>query len=109
MFHANIEEDNIAESIKKANELIVHMHLSENNRKLPGFGNHISWNEIANATKSINYSGRLVIESFIAQGGPVGNDLRIWRDLSDDVSLEGRTRDMKKSLDFIRHVFNGVG
>ncbi|MGD1816167.1 MAG: sugar phosphate isomerase/epimerase family protein [Pleomorphochaeta sp.] len=106
VFHANIEEDSIPDAIRKANDLLVHMHISENNRKLPGTGQNIPWKEIAQATKDINYSGRYVIESFVAQGGPVGNDLRIWRDLNNDVSPAARTRDMKKSLDFVRKIFN---
>jgi D-psicose/D-tagatose/L-ribulose 3-epimerase len=106
VFHANIEEDNIADSIRKAGSLLAHMHLSENNRKLPGTGNHIPWKEVAQATKDIDFKGRYVIESFLAQGGPVGNDLRIWRDLSDDLSLEGRTRSIKESLAFVRKTFN---
>ena len=105
VFHANIEEDSIPEAIIKADDLLVHMHICENNRRLPGAGKNIPWSEIAAATKQIDYKGRYVIESFVAQGGPVGNDLRIWRDLNKDVSPEARTRDMKQSLAFVKDLF----
>ncbi len=103
--HANIEETNIADAIRDAGELLVHLHISENNRRLPGTGNHIQWKEIAEALKDINYKGRIVIESFLAPGGPVGNDLRIWRALEDDVSFENRHQMLKQSLEFVKNTF----
>ncbi len=106
IFHANIEEDSIPEAIRKIGNYLVHLHLCENTRKLPGTGNSIPWAAIAEALKKINFSGRYVIESFIAQGGAVGNDLRIWRNLYEDVSQKARTERMKKSLDFVRRTFN---
>ena len=106
VFHANIEENNIANAIKDAGSLLAHMHISENNRRLPGTGNHIPWADVASALKEINYSGRIVIESFIATGGPVGNDLRIWRDLDEDVTIAGRDRELKKSLGFVKNLLS---
>lgn len=102
VFHANIEENNIADAIRYAGGFLKHMHWSENNRRLPGTGNHIPWNEVAKALKDINYQGRIVMEPFIAMGGPVGNDLRIWRDLYDDVSPAMRQEALKKSLRFAK-------
>ena len=102
VFHANIEENCIADSIRDAGSLLAHVHLSENNRRLPGFGKHIPWPDIAKALKDIKYAGRLVLEPFIAMGGPVGNDLRIWRDLDDDVSLNARNGELTQSLRFVR-------
>lgn len=105
VFHANIEENNIPDAIRRCGPKLAHLHISENNRRLPGSGNHIAWTEIAQALKEINFSGRIVIESFIATGGPVGNDLRIWRNL-DDVSFEARNRAMKESLAFVKDLMS---
>lgn len=103
--HANIEENSIPDAIRSAGSLLAHMHISENNRRLPGTGNHIDWSAIAKAVKDINYEGRIVIESFLATGGPVGNDLRIWRNLESDVSKEARHRMLKESLAFVKKMF----
>lgn len=37
-FHMNIEEADIAESIRKAGKYIYHVHLADSNRVLPGWG-----------------------------------------------------------------------
>lgn len=102
VFHSNIEEDSIPEAIRKIGPLLAHMHISEANRRLPGSGSGIPWTEVARALKDIHYQGRIVLEPFVATGGPVGNDLRIWRDLEKDVSLESRQENLKRSLCFIK-------
>ena len=102
VFHANIEENSIPDAIREAGPLLAHIHMSENNRRLPGTGSHIQWPEIAKALKEINFTGRIVLEPFVATGGPVGNDLRIWRDLDTDVSLETRHANLKQSLQFVK-------
>ncbi|MDR2137411.1 MAG: sugar phosphate isomerase/epimerase [Synergistaceae bacterium] len=101
VFHANIEENSIADAIRSAGKLLAHMHWSENNRRLPGTG-HMPWNEIVQALKDIDYRGHIVFEPFIATGGPVGNDLRIWRDLDPDTSVPARQNALKKSLQFAK-------
>lgn len=104
-FHANIEEFSIADSIYNAGDLLAHMHISENNRRLPGTGDHIRWMEIAKAVKEINFQGRIVLEPFLIAGGPVGNDLRIWRNLESDVSDKTIHENLKKSLKFVKNIF----
>lgn len=104
VFHANIEEDSIPEAIRKAGPLLAHVHMSEANRRLPGCGGGIPWQEVAQALKDIDYQGRIVLEPFVAAGGPVGNDLRIWRDLDPDVSLEARQENLKRSLRFVKEL-----
>ncbi|MDR2528899.1 MAG: sugar phosphate isomerase/epimerase [Synergistaceae bacterium] len=102
VFHANIEEENIADAVRDAGGLLGHMHWSENNRRLPGTGRHMPWSEIAAALKEIDYQGRIVLEPFVATGGLVGHDLRIWRDLDTDVSFSARQEALKKSLAFAK-------
>ena len=43
VFHANIEEDSIPDAIRKAGDPLFHLHISENNRRLPGCGKSIDW------------------------------------------------------------------
>lgn len=62
-FHMNIEERNIGESIKKASSFLKHIHLSDSNRLLPGWG-HINFKEEFKTLKDIGYRGYMVLESY---------------------------------------------
>lgn len=104
VFHANIEENSIPEAILNAGPLLAHVHMSENNRRLPGSGSGIPWQEIAAALKKTGFQGRIVLEPFVAAGGPVGNDLRIWRNLHADISRQARHQALKKSLQFVKRL-----
>ncbi|MEG2622543.1 MAG: dolichol monophosphate mannose synthase, partial [Clostridia bacterium] len=64
-------------------EYIGHFHIGETNRRVPGRG-HMPWDEIMDALCAINYQGRIVMEPFLKMGGQVGQDIKVWRDLSDD-------------------------
>ncbi|MEG2383521.1 MAG: sugar phosphate isomerase/epimerase family protein, partial [Oscillospiraceae bacterium] len=55
-FHMNIEEDNMAAAIRRAGNRLGHLHLGENNRRVPGKGG-LPWDEIGQALRDINYSG----------------------------------------------------
>jgi D-psicose/D-tagatose/L-ribulose 3-epimerase len=101
-FHMNIEEDDIEQAIIKVGDKLGHLHVSENNRKLPGQG-HIPWAEVARALGQINYRGYIVIESFVKSGSELARLLKIWRDL-DDRDLEIAA---KESLEFLRAIFKG--
>lgn len=98
-YHMNIEEDHIGTAIETAGRYLGHVHLGENNRRPPGYG-HIAWDELAGALKKINYTGALVMEPFLMPGGQVGNDIRVWRDMSVNVDLD---LEAKKALQFMRN------
>ena len=98
-YHMNIEEDHIGTAIETAGSYLGHVHLGENNRRPPGYG-HIAWDELAGALKKINYTGALVMEPFLMPGGQVGNDIRVWRDMSVNVDLD---LEAKKALQFMRN------
>jgi D-psicose/D-tagatose/L-ribulose 3-epimerase len=104
-FHMNIEEDNIPNAIRLAGDKLGHLHLGEGNRKLPGNGS-MPWNEIALALRDINYQGAAVMEPFVMKGGGIGSDIKIWRDLVLDSSEAALDRDAKKSLQYVKQVFN---
>lgn len=97
-FHMNIEEDDPAEAIMHAGDLLGHFHLGENNRRPPGTG-HLPWNLIFDALKGIGYSGRLVMEPFLTVGGTIGRDIRMYRDLKGDLDLDQGAKD---ALRFVR-------
>ena len=103
-FHMNIEEDGHANAIRLAASQLGHLHVSEQNRRVPGQGT-IPWAEIGNALRDISYDGTVVIESFVRSGGAVGQKIMLWRDLIDEPSIKRLDQDAKASLDFLRRIF----
>jgi D-psicose/D-tagatose/L-ribulose 3-epimerase len=103
-FHMNIEEDNIPEAIRLAGNKLGHLHLGEQNRKVPGKGS-LPWTEIGYALRDINYKDAVVMEPFVMQGGTIGSEIRVWRDLLPETSESILDRDAKGSLEFLKHVF----
>ncbi|MHA8088081.1 TIM barrel protein [Aquirufa sp. Wall-65K1] len=63
LFHMNIEEVDIAQSILDNGPWIGHVHLADSNRRPMGMG-HTSMQEIAEAVKQINYKGAISAEAF---------------------------------------------
>ena len=47
------------------------------------------------------------MEPFVTMGGKVGEDIKVWRDLSGGASPEKMDEDIKKSLQFLRGAFGG--
>lgn len=103
-FHMNIEEDNIAAAIRKAGSRLGHLHLGEQNRMVPGKGS-LPWGEIGQALRDIQYEGAAVMEPFVMKGGTIGKEIKVWRDLINDLSEERLDEDAKGALNFVRHVF----
>lgn len=103
-FHMNIEEDNMAAAIRLAGDKLGHLHLGEQNRRVPGKGS-MPWQEIGQALRDINYQGAAVMEPFVMRGGTVGSEIKVWRDLVPDVTEEILDRDAKGAVEFVRHVF----
>ncbi len=103
-FHMNIEEDNIAGAIRLAGDKLAHLHIGEQNRRVPGKGS-IPWNDIGVALRDIGYDRAVVMEPFVMQGGTIGSEIRVWRDLVQDFTEEKLDKDAKGALNFIRQVF----
>jgi len=61
IFHMNIEESSIEESLKAAKGKLVHVHISDSNNFAPGTG-HLNFKEIFSTLKEINYTGYIVAE-----------------------------------------------
>lgn len=85
-FHMNIEEDDFTEAIKEAGALLGGFHVGEANRKPPYREGRMPWLEIMSSLKQINYDGYIVMEPFVMQGGKIGQDISVWRDIFNDVS-----------------------
>jgi len=81
-FHANIEEkDPVAAFVRNKDE-VIHVHISENDRGVPGRG-HVPWAATYRALKGSGYDGWLTIEAF-GRGLPeLAAATRVWRDFSE--------------------------
>lgn len=102
-FHANIEEKHPADSIRSAATELGHVHISENDRGVPGTGS-IDWRSVLLALKEIGYGGWLTIESFAQPEPELAAAAAIWRDLApsgDELASRG--------LQFIKALSHEVG
>lgn len=63
LFHMNIEETDIAESIKKGARHLGHVHFADSNRKPVGYG-HTNMEPVAQTLKEIGYEGCISAEAF---------------------------------------------
>ena len=63
LFHMNIEEANIADSIRRAGDAIGHVHFADTNRMAIGFG-HLDLPPIIAALQQVGYKGYLSAEVF---------------------------------------------
>lgn len=100
-FHMNIEEDFIGDAVRSAQGYLGHLHIGEANRKAPGRG-HMCWDDLIDGLHDAHYTGRIVMEPFVKMGGQVGQDIRMWHDLSDggdEAYLDGEAA---FALNFIR-------
>jgi D-psicose/D-tagatose/L-ribulose 3-epimerase len=90
-FHANIEERNPPAALRAVAPHLGHVHLSENDRGIPGTG-HVDWQGTFRALKEIGYDGWLTIESFGKPEPDLAAAAAIWRDLApsgDAIARQG--------------------
>lgn len=90
-FHAHIEEKDPAAAITAAGDGLIHVHISENDRGIPGTG-QVRWDETFRALRRVGYDGWLTIECFSRAVPDLATAMRIWRDVfldPHDVSTHG--------------------
>ncbi len=81
-FHCNIEEQDPVAAFTKSLRHIAHIHLSENDRGVPGRGN-IPWAETFRAIHASGYDQWLTIEAF-GRGLPdLAAATKVWRDFAE--------------------------
>jgi D-psicose/D-tagatose/L-ribulose 3-epimerase len=101
-FHANIEEENLIKGFSENAAVIAHIHVSNNDRGVPGRG-HIDFHAIFRAIKSSGYNGWLTIEAFGRALPELVEPTRVWRDFfkrPEEVVTEG--------YEFIRETWKNV-
>ena len=77
-FHANIEEKNVADAIRRNADVIRHVHISENDRSTPGHGN-VPWKDTFDTLHEVKYDGWLMIEAFGLALPELAAATKIWR------------------------------
>lgn len=85
-FHANIEEKNQAQAIASCAHHVAHVHVSENDRGIPGTGG-VNWPSFwtgVQGLKAGGYDGYLTIEAFGRALPALVAATKVWRDLFDD-------------------------
>jgi D-psicose/D-tagatose/L-ribulose 3-epimerase len=101
-FHAHIEEKEVAPVIQSVSPHLIHVHISENDRGIPGTG-QVNWEETFKTLRNIRYDRWLVIEAFSRALPELAAATRVWRDLfenADQLSVSG--------LQFIRRQWSAA-
>lgn len=80
-YHMNIEEKSFYEATKLAGDDLVHYHLCENDRGIPGTG-LVDWDGIFRALAEMRYTGYAALESFVDCTDNMNT--WVWRQLAPD-------------------------
>jgi len=100
-FHAHIEEKDPRAALQECKDVLVHVHLSENDRSTPGTG-QVDWETTFAALGEIGYDGWVVIEAFGDSLPELAGATKIWRRMFE--SEEQLARDgaafVRRSLSF---------
>ena len=100
-YHMNIEEKSFYDATKLAGEDLIHYHLCENDRGIPGTG-LVAWDDIFRALGEMNYQGHAALESFVDCTDNMNT--WVWRQLAPD----GDTL-LKEGVAFIRKMQQKYG
>lgn len=100
--HANIEEKSQVDAIKTIAPVLVHVHLSENDRGTPGTG-HVNFREALGTLQSVGYDGWMMIEAFSRADPGFANAINVWREYNPawDIAERGHA--------FLRNEMAAVG
>jgi D-psicose/D-tagatose/L-ribulose 3-epimerase len=82
-FHAHIEEKDQARAIASCAAETIHVHISENDRGIPGTG-QVHWDGVFRGLEQTGYNGYLTIEAFGRALPALAAATRVWRDLFPD-------------------------
>lgn len=95
-FHLNIEEKSLGDAVRAAGARLIHVQVSENDRGTPGSG-HIPWDEFFSALREIDYTGQIVVESFLPTVQEIARAVSLWRPVA--TSMDELASD---AIDFVR-------
>ncbi len=82
-YHLNIEEESYSDAIRLAGARMGYIHLSESHRGTPGTGT-VDWDDVFAGLKEIDFTGALVMESFVRLNPDIARATCMWRDIVKD-------------------------
>lgn len=96
-YHMNIEEKDFYTATKNAGKDLIHYHLCENDRGIPGTGT-VDWDGIFKGLSEINYDGYAALESFVDTTDNMNT--WVWRQLAPngDVLVKEGIAFIKKKM-----------
>ena len=100
-FHAHIEEKDQAAAIQTCAGQTIHVHVSENDRGVPGTG-QVDWDGYFRGFKETGYDGYFTIEAFGRSLPALAAATKVWRDLFPDPMVLCRD-----GIAFIKQKTNG--
>jgi D-psicose/D-tagatose/L-ribulose 3-epimerase len=97
-YHMNIEEKGFAHGIRRAGRHLRYIHLSENDRGVPGSGT-IDWDATFTALAETGFDGDMVIESFVTLPPEIARALSVWRPVADSAEQV-----LREGVPFLRNL-----
>jgi len=82
-YHMNIEEESFKKAILTAGDRLGYIHLSESHRGTPGMGT-VDWDGVFSGLKEVNFSGALIMESFVDLNPDIARATCMWRKIVTD-------------------------
>ncbi|MCR9246507.1 MAG: sugar phosphate isomerase/epimerase [bacterium] len=89
--HMHLEDSNAKAAVTHCAPVLGHVHLSENDRGVPGRG-QVDWQGTFEALRKANYDGWCVIEAFSRLDPEFAAAIHVWRDYfasPDEVCTDG--------------------
>lgn len=102
-FHANIEERSPVDAFEACAREFAHVHISENDRGIPGRG-HAALAPVIRAARRSGYDGWLTVEAFGRAVPELAAATRVWRDLFPDLETL-----FAESISFVRRHWDAGG
>lgn len=81
-YHMNIEERSFEQAIIAAGHYCRYIHLSESGRNIPGQGT-VEWDSVFRGLAAIDFSGDMVLESFMVIHPDIARALAVWRPVAE--------------------------
>ena len=79
--HMHIEEPDVAAAIRSVTPELSHVHISENDRGIPGAG-QVAWDATFAGLREAGYDGWLTIEAFSRRDAEFAAAIHIWREFA---------------------------
>jgi D-psicose/D-tagatose/L-ribulose 3-epimerase len=77
-FHAHMEEKDVAQALRDCADVLVYVHVSENDRSTPGAG-QVDWDTTFATLRELDYGGWLTVEALGTADPELAAQMKLWR------------------------------